>query len=409
MSARSKIKHIVIIVQENRSFDNIFDGFPGAESKNYGYLHTGQQVALQQIPFQQKYINHYYRDGVADYDHGKMDGFDTEGGLTGPIGSYAYSYLERSEIKPYWKMAKRFVLADHMFPTMMGPSFTAHLTLIAGTADLDPTLSEIDVPNNSPWGCDAPSGTTTVTLRSDGFIEGGAPYSPCFTQFNTMAQALDAKGVSWKYYAPQVGQPGGGNTWSSFDAIKSVRYSSDWTTRVVTETKVLTDAAKGHLPNVSWVIPDANWSDHPDSGTDYGPSWVAAVVNAVGKSKDWKSSAVVVVWDDWGGFYDDLPPPQLDFRGLGIRVPCLIISPYVKPHVEHTGYEFSSILKFVEQVFGLPALGPPSAGYTDTRAASLANSFDFSMQPRRYYEIRAKYPPSFFLHHAPSLRPPDSE
>ncbi|HEY1975309.1 MAG TPA: alkaline phosphatase family protein [Candidatus Baltobacteraceae bacterium] len=409
VSVRKYIKHVVIIVQENRSFDNIFANFPGAESKSYGYMSTGTRVSLQPIPFEKKYIDHYYRDAVHDYDGGKMDGFDLQGGLTGVIGAYAYSYLDRPQVEPYWRMAKRYVLADHMFPTMMGPSFTAHLTLIAGTADLNPTLSEIDVPSNTPWGCDAPNGTKTATLSASGATEEGAPYAPCFQQFNTMAATLDAKGVSWKYYAPQIGQPGG-STWSSFDAIQSVRYSSDWTSNVVSPpTRILTDAARGQLPSVSWVIPDALWSDHPDQGTDYGPSWVASVVNAVGESKDWNSSAIIVVWDDWGGFYDDLPPPQLDFRGLGIRVPCLIISPYVTPHVEHTQYEFSSVLKFVEQVFGLPALGPQSAGYTDTRATSLAGSFDFGMSPRRFRKIKAKYPPSFFLQHAPSLLLPDDE
>jgi phospholipase C len=409
ISPGKRIKHIVIVVQENRSFDNIFAGYPNAYSKNYGYMSNGQRVSLQQIPFQQKYIDHYYRDGVMDYDHGKMDKFDLQTSLTGPIGSYAYSYLQRAQVAPYWTLARRYVLADHLFPTMMGPSFTAHLTLIAGTADLDSSLSEIDVPNNAPWGCDAPVGTTTVTLTSTGATEGGAPYSPCFTQFNTMAQTLDAAGVSWKYYCPQVGEPGG-STWTSFAAIKSVYYSPEFKARVSSpSTNFLTDLAKGKLPSVSWVIPDANWSDHPDSGTDYGPSWVAAVVNAVGRSKYWNSSAIVVVWDDWGGFYDDLPPPQLDYRGLGIRVPGLIISPYIKPHVEHTSYEFGSILRFVEQTFGLPPLGSVSAGYTDSRATSIGNSFDFTMTPRAYKAVKSKYPPSFFLQQAPSYKLPDTE
>ncbi len=145
------------------------------------------------------------------------------------------------------------------------------------------------------------------------------------------------------------------------------------------------------------------------AGTPYGPSWIASIVNAVGESPQWRSTAIVVVWDDWGGFYDNVPPPQRDFRGLGIRVGCLIVSPYVRPHVSHTEYEFGSILKFVEETFGLRPLGLASAGYTDKRAQSIADSFDFTRRPRAFKKIPAPYPPSFFLTRKPSLRAPDDE
>ncbi len=173
--------------------------------------------------------------------------------------------------------------------------------------------------------------------------------------------------------------------------------------------KCLTDVANGKLAGVTWVVPDFLWSDHPEAGTDYGPSWVASIVNAIGTSPDWKSTAIVVLWDDWGGWYDNVPPPQLDFRGLGIRVGCLIISPYVRPHVSHTVYEFGSVLAFVEDVFKLPRLGPERAGYTDSRATSIIDSFDFSKPPRAFKTIAAPYPASFFAKHAPSLRAPDDQ
>jgi len=403
------IKHVVIIVQENRSFDNIFAGFPNANSLMYGYMHNGTKVNLQPIPFEVRDMGHYYVTGLMDYDGGKMDKFDLNPAGAGTVGAFAYSYLEHSETQPYWTMAKSYVLADHMFPTMFGPSYTGHLTLISSTADLSATNSEVDLPTQFPWGCDAPAGTITTTVGPNKIPTEHGPF-PCFTQFNTLAATLDAKGVSWKYYAPVVGSSSGGNQWSAFDSIRSVRYGTDWKAKVISPPQqVLTDAANGNLAGVSWVIPDANWSDHPYSGTPYGPSWVAAVVNAIGQSKAWSSTAIVVVWDDWGGFYDNLAPPQLDFRGLGIRVPCLIISPYVQAHVDHTPYEFGSIVKFVEQVYGLPALGTQAAGYTDTRATSLANSFNFSMAPRAFSKIPAPYPPSFFIQQKPSRRAPDSE
>jgi phospholipase C len=133
-------------------------------------------------------------------------------------------------------------------------------------------------------------------------------------------------------------------------------------------------------------------------------------VNAVGEGPDWDSTAIVVLWDDWGGWYDNVPPPQLDFKGLGIRVPCIIISPYAKTnYVSHTRYEFSSILKFTEQAFSLPVLGAPADGYTDTRANSLVDSFNFTQKPRAFVKIPAKYPISYFLTHPQSMRVPDDD
>jgi phospholipase C len=158
------------------------------------------------------------------------------------------------------------------------------------------------------------------------------------------------------------------------------------------------------------VIPDWEWSDHTSSGSDLGPSWVTAVVNAIGQGPDWKSTAIVIVWDDWGGWYDNVPPPHVDYRGPGIRVGCIIISPYAKPHyVSKTEYEFGSILHFEEQAFGLPPIGPSADGYTDTRANSLVDSFDFTQTPRAFTPFQSKYPPSTFLLARPSYRPPDDD
>jgi phospholipase C len=406
---RHYIKHIVIAVQENRSFDNVFDGFPGADTTPSGVMSDGQTQTLQAIPFEVHDMSHGFASGVMDWDNGKMDKFDLNPTTAGhTIGTFAYSYLEHNAVKPYWTIAKRYVLADHMFPTMFGPSFTAHLTLIAGTADLNPAQSEADVPTQTPWGCDAPSSTTTFTVNSQRVESGGGP-KPCFTQFRTMADTLDAAGVSWKYYAPAITSGDGGLLWSAFDAISPVRNGADWKNVISPPAQFLSDAAHGKLANVTWVVPDFAWSDHPYAGTTYGPSWIASIINAIGKTPAWRSTAIVVVWDDWGGFYDNVPPPQKDFRGLGIRVGCLIVSPYVRPHVSHTVYEFGSILKFVEQTFGLPPLGTAAEGYTDVRAHSIADSFDFSHHPRAFTKIPAPYSARFFLLRKPSLRAPDDE
>ncbi|MBV8154129.1 MAG: hypothetical protein JOY98_06890 [Candidatus Eremiobacteraeota bacterium] len=408
-----KIEHIVIVVQENRTFDNLFHGFKGAQYSTFGRTSDGSTVALHPIDLNGPDIFNGYKDAISDWDGGKMDRFDrNQFGYprSGNVGSYAYSYVKRSEIAPYWTMARTYTLADHMFPTMFGNSFVAHLDLIASTANLSPAVSEVDTPTNRPWGCDAPGGTVTSVLDARR-VEAwnGGPF-PCFTQFQTLADTLDAAHVSWTYYAPAVGGPNeGGLVWSAFDAIANVRRSPDWTRNVVSPpSRFLADARNGTLPAVSWVIPDALDSDHPGMNSTSGPSWVASVVNTVGASKVWPSTAIVVLWDDWGGWYDGVPPPQLDYRGLGIRVPCIVISPYAKPHhVSHTHYEFGSVVRLVEEVFGLPRLGAPGNGYTDARANSLLDAFDFNQRPRTFKSIPAPLPASFFMTRAPSMQPPD--
>jgi phospholipase C len=403
----SYIKHVVVIVQENRSFENLFAGFPGADAPMYGYMLDGRKVPLHPVSFVPLYnLNHDFDPSIKSWNRGKMNGFS--GTYSGLDPTFPFGHLIRSEIAPYWQMAQRYVLADHMFPTEFGPSFTGHLALISGNTSLSSERAIANNPIGGPWGCDAAPATYTYTVNRLRQIQVGG--YPCYTQFRTLADALDAGGISWKYYSPPIFGNKGGDLWSSFDAIRSVRYSPDWKNNVVPQTQVLSDAAKGRLPGVSWVIPDWEWSDHTSAGTDLGPSWVAAVVNAIGHGPDWRSTAIVIVWDDWGGWYDNVPPPKLDYRGLGIRVGCVIVSPYARPHyVSHTEYEFGSILRFVEDTFNLPTLGPVAAGYTDGRANSLADAFDFTQQPLAFEHIKAKYPPSRYLHNSASMRPPDTD
>lgn len=412
---RDHIKHVVIIVQENRSFDNLFRGFPGADSTNYGYMHDGTRVQLQPSDLRPKSpdLSHVWVDAINAWDNGKMDGFDLGSlGPDRPAGKYPYQYVEEKYIEPYWSMARQYVLADHMFPTMFGGSFTAHLDLIASTTDLRSDLAEVDAPTATPWGCDAPGGTRTSTLEPSRQENGGTGPFPCFTQFDTLASLLDPANVSWAYYAPSVtGRDNGGRVWSEFDSISAIRHGRDWARNVISPpSTILNDAASGRLPDVSWVIPDAGDSDHTGEGRDDGPSWVSSVVNAVGESSYWDSTAIVVLWDDWGGWYDNAPPPQLDYRGLGERVPCIIISPYArKSFVSHTDYEFGSIVKFVEEVFALQPLKSlgVGSGYTDSRAYSISNVFDFNQKARAFQPIASTYGRAYFLTEKASQQPPD--
>ena len=404
------IKHIVVIVQENRTLSNIFEGFPHANTVPCGTNSKGKQVCLTQIKFSpDQDMVHNYTQAVTAWNNGKMNQFDLTPFDSGiPNGNYAYSFLERSEVQPYWTMAETYTLADHMFPMEFGPSFTSHLALIAGNDNLSPGVAEVNYPFGEPWGCDSHGGGS-FTVNTKREVQENGP-SPCFTQFRTMADNLDAAKVSWKYYAPAISGYNGGQLWTSFDAIKSVRYGPDWKNIINPQTTVLTDAAQGKLASVSWVIPDWQDSDHPAASSDTGPSWVSSVVNAIGEGPEWNSTAIVLIWDDWGGWFDPLPPPQHDFRGNGMRVGMVIISPYAKKaYVDHTVYESGSILHFMEETFGLAALGPESAGYTDQRGASLDNAFDFTQAPRPFRFIPSKYKAPFFLHRPPSLHVVDEE
>jgi phospholipase C len=412
------IKHIVVIVQENRSFENIFAGWPGADAPTYGYDSTGDRVMLRRMTYAddcystQSFagcdLGHLWAQALQDYNHGRMNGYNLEGlGTTGygpPAGTYPYAYLDHEEIAPYRQMASEYTLADHMFPTEFGTSFTAHQDLIAGTTQMDPNHSLVNIPlPGPPWGCEAYGGTYTPLVNTQKQITNNGPF-PCFDEYPTIAQRLDAAKVSWKYYAPSTGVFAG-QVWSAFSAIRSVYYGPDWQKVISPETIALTDPQNGALPNVSWVIPDVLWSDHAVTSSNLGPSWVGDVVDAIGKSKYWKTTAIVILWDDWGGWYDNAKPPQLDYVGLAERVPCLIISPYArKGYVSHTQYEFGSILKFIEETFHLASLGT-----TDVRATSLANSFNFKQAPRPFVPIVTQHSAEFFISQPQSRKAPDDD
>jgi phospholipase C len=292
-----------------------------------------------------------------------------------------------------------------MFATESSGSFTAHQYLIAGQSG-----GTVDFPSNLPWGCDAVPGTTVPLLDPDGDGDETTGPFPCMG-YPTLADIFDRANVNWAYYSPQVDSGGGtahlgGDVWSAFDAIRAVRYGNDWQTKVKSpETTFFSDLQSGNLPQVSWIIPDFENSDHPQAKSNTGPSWVTSIVNAVGQSSYWKSTAIVVVWDEWGGWYDNVPPPQLDYLGLGIRVPMIVISPYAKRgYISHTQYETGSILKFMETSFGTPSLGA-----TDDRATSIVDCFDFTQPAQPFRVIRAPFTLRTLLSRPPSLHPVDQE
>jgi phospholipase C len=283
-----------------------------------------------------------------------------------------YTHVESSDTGPYWKLARKFAVADHMFASTRFGAYANQFYLIAGTTQVARSTFVIGPPDLPPWGCDAPPGDSTTILRNDRVFFDG-PF-PCFDQFPTIADTLDKAGVSWKYYYDKIGKSGfDGN---AFASIKDVYEGKDWKRDMsAPATNVLADIAGGNLTSVSWVLSPKNASDAP--GTSGGPAWVNSIVRAVEKSPYWSNTAVVVTWIDPGDgqFYDNAPPPQLDVMGLGFRVPLIVASRYAKHQfVSHTQYEFASILKFIEEDWGLPPLG---GGATDKRANSISGMFTF--------------------------------
>ncbi len=422
--ARARVQRIIIIVQENRSFDNLFHGLAGADTASSGLTHDGARITLQSVPLAAHYdLDNSAADFVRSFDGGKMDGYDLRGalpfrgdGIPLRLAQYpAYAYVSPSDVRPYFDLARRYAVADRMFQSNIDQSFAAHLYLIAGQAG-----RAVDIPDGRPWGCDA-RWQTLVPLLSPQRRLLGAVY-PCF-DFTTLADRLDDKRLTWRYYAPSIasakrwqhvsrdgeehlsdpGRPDFGGNWSSFDAVEHVRFSSLWTHVVSPPSQILADVRHGSLANVTWVIPDWKNSDHSLSESDTGPSWVTSVINAIGESPFWYSSVIFVTWDDSGGWYDHVPPLQLDYDGLGARVPLIVVSPYAKVgYVSHQRYEFGSILKFAENIFGLTPLAD-----SDTRANNPIDCFDFHRQPRAFQKIVARYPSQYFANQRPSLIAPD--
>ena len=382
-SSASPIQHIVVIMQENRSFDNLFNGFPGADTVQSGS--NGSVVTpLGNGPD----LDHSHLNWWREWDQGKMDGFGNEGTLL------PYSYISETETGPYWTLAKKFTIGDRMFQSNTGPSFVAHQYMIAGQSG-----NSSENPNATAWGCDAAPGGTVALIGPNGTDLPGV--FPCF-DYQTMGDLLDAKGVTWRYYAP--GSNDGFFIISAYQAIRHMRYGPDWQNNVISpETQVLTDIANGQLAQVTWIVPTEDDSDHPGT-PPFGPDWMSSIVNAIGASPMWSSTAIFVSWDDWGGWYDHVPPPQVDQMGLGFRVPVLVISPYAKQgYVSHVQHEMGSMLHMMEETFNLGTLGT-----RDSISDDFSDCFNYMQKPVPYVRIQTAHSGEFFIQRK-AKGPPDDD
>ena len=421
-----KIEHVLIIFQENRTPDNLFQDpvlvSAGADIANSGLNSSGQAIPLTAESLAVTYdLSHAHSAFVAQYDGGKMDGSNLV-----PVACYVgpcpdnpqYFYVNPSEVQPYFQMAEQYTFGDRMFQTNQGPSFPAHQFIISGTSapTADSNLFVAENPNNTVKGqvnagCVA-SPTAYVYIIDPSGNEPSTIY-PC-TDHPSLTDQFDAKNISWRYYTP-----GPNSIWTGPNAIQhmcgpnapppngTACVGSDWVNHVVLYSQqnpapILTDISSNQLPAVSWVIPAGKNSDHAgNAASSGGPSWVAAIVNAIGNSPYWQNTAIIVTWDDWGGWYDHVPPSKVIDDGTswgsgyvyGFRVPLIVISPYAKAaYVSHVNHDFGSILRFTEETFGLSPVG-----YADLYADDLSDCFDLNQTPLVFQTINAPLTATHFL------------
>jgi phospholipase C len=480
------VQHVVVVVQENRSPDNIFaeDAELIARGANIWNINTpapcvtnsqSKPTLLQPYALDACFDpNHGHNSWVLTYDSGNMDGACNSvvsDGQCAPQLTYPnYSYVDNSKqiVTPYFNIAQHYGFANYMFQTNQGPSYAAHLFLFSGTSA--PVYDDGDSQMYWQWfsaelppipqitGCVSSLKQVVEEIDPEGNESAGytPPYPPgakagfpCYTH-NTLATLLDNAGVSWKYYTPF----GPYSLWVAPAAISTICGTvvnstctgEEWKTHisaptVTNQAPILTDIRDCNLPAVSWVIPDGRWSDHPGTvGDDAGPSWVAAIVNAIGGVGSsagcgyWANTVVLVVWDDWGGWYDHVSPataaggPGIGYPNqtggqyvYGFRVPLLVVSAYAKPgyisgpasnpdcsHGNYYCHDFGSILNFIEHSFNLGTSGiNPSYPYADTMAPDAPQFFSpspysladfFSPQFHPFVPITgAKYPPGCFV------------
>ena len=294
-------------------------------------------------------------------------------------------------------MAHEWVLSDRTFASQLDESFVAHQYIIAAQAK-----SSVDVPFG-PWGCEGGPFDFVQTITAQrGY---GDEQRACFN-YQTLGDELDAAKLSWRFYTSKYTNPTSGY-WSAYQAVKHVYNGPDWHKVITPQKRFLSDVAAGKLASFTWVTPLCRDSDHLMCGGGDGPSWVASLVNAVGESKFWDTTAIFVQWDDWGGLYDHVPPPHKDYDGLGFRVPLMVISPYAKKnYVSHVQYETASVLRFAEDLFGLPSLAD-----ADARATSPAGDcLDLAQKPRKFVPIKAPRTGEYFINREPGdNRIPDEQ
>ena len=371
------IKRVVYLMLENRSFDNMFGRFPGAEGTTTG-LAFGEPRDLIPCPdWLPGDIPHDLSAHLKNENRGAQDGF-----AIGAFGDpYAYSQFSQQDIPAYWEWGKEYAICDHFFGSQRGPSYPNHLWFIAGWGG-----GTIDNPENikvrreggkqfKSWGCDAYGPDVYVFVQDEnGFI---TKHDTCF-RMPTMGEKLSERDIDWAYYSANPDQPG--YIWQAYSAIEHIYHDEElWNAHIWPVDDIMRDIEANALPPVTWVTPRFQLSDHPPYSTRYAHNWVRQLVNGIMRSEMWKHTAIFITWDEWGGFYDHVPIPQIDEWHMGFRVPTLVISPYTQRGVIFDEVaEFTAPLRFIADNWGIDPFTHRMA-----RISNMEGLFDFTQKPRR--------------------------
>ena len=372
LETKFPIKHVVFLIKENRTYDHLFGTFPGGNGVTTA-MDDGVERPLVRgtdgrLPGD---IPHCYNCALAAWNEGKMDGF-----AQGLYPDSPFTQLQQDQLPNYWYWAERNVLFDNFFASAHGPSFPNHLYSIAATsggAHDNPRRTPGVTHGSNTFGCDAPPEQLVEVEDSEGNVK---MVAPCF-DFKTEGDLLNRAGIPWAYYAASEDQRG--YIWSAYAAIRRYRENPEkWQQHMFPVDNVIDDIEAGNLPPVTWITPRFELSEHPEFNFCHGENWSTKVIDAIMRSDMWGSTAIFVTWDDYGGFYDHEPPPQVDGFGFGIRVPMIVISPYAKEgKISSELGEFSSVLRFIEDNWGLRQLT-----HRDREATPMLSAFDFDQEPR---------------------------
>jgi phospholipase C len=403
-SSIPQLQHIIIIMQENRSFDSYFGTYPGA---NGIPMHNGHPTICNPDPISHQCVYSFHQTNLitaggphdtptflAQLDGGKMDGFEKEARLKGFPANEVMGYYDGSDLPDYWNFAKNYVLQDAMFSSATEWSMPEHLYMISQWS------AECSVLND-PMSC---SNFDPRHLAQPGGFA-----------WTDITWLLHAANVSWKYYvftgqSPDVINPSEDDGVHGIYVPQDPSIASDWNPlpafsdvaedgqlgNIVNGKTFKSDAAAGTLPAVSWVVPNRGHSEHPPTSPVAGMQYVTSLVNDVMAGPDWNTCAIFVAWDEFGGYFDHVPPPQVDWSGYGFRVPALVISPWAKHgYIDHQVLSFDAYDKLIEDLFlGGQRLDPLSDGRPDPRPdvrenypglGDLMSDFNFSQTPVRPY------------------------
>jgi len=429
-------KHVVIILQENRTPDNVFGSNPnfepGVDLASYGMDSKGNKVPLTPIPWVTCFdLNHSHAAYLIQRDNGKMDGADlnttqpAEGCIVPPLPQFRYIDNSQGQVQPYFDIAKQYGWANRMYQTNQGPSYSAHQFFLAGTS-APTTYSKLFVAGNpakEPAGCTATPDNTVTVVDEDGDENKFPPIFPCF-EHPTLPDVLNQAGLSWKYYSESPD-----SIWDAPNSIDHMCQAKDQNgqksctgqdfvnNNVIGSHRVLDDIKNCKLAQVSWVTPTNKESDHPKMTDGRGPVWVATVLNTLGANPPcvgtgeiyWQDTAIFITWDDWGGWYDHVAPmipngqPNGWGKGFtyGFRVPLLVVSAYTPAgFVENAEHDSGSLLRFIETNFSSQGkqLGPIGPGfYADAYPDDSLNTYFTLQTPRAFKPIPIRFNFHFFM------------